>query len=88
VILVFPTSIESRHVDQAGDLRVSACLGDDSTTVRVPDQNHRTVLLGDHFLGEGDVIHQGYGTVLHHGDVVSVFLESLVDTVAFRAPPT
>ena len=53
---------------------IVAGFGYHRAAVRVADQNHRTVLLGDHPLGRRDIIGQRCGGILHDGDRVPVLL--------------
>jgi hypothetical protein len=70
---------ERADVDQGRDVLAGACFGDDRAAVGVADEHDRPVLrVGDQARGRGVAL-QRQGWVLHHGDVVAVVSELVVD---------
>ncbi len=70
---------KGRDVDEALDLGVVAGIGDDDTAVGVADQDDRAVLSGNGALGDGNVVFQRDGRVLHDRHLIAVLGEDVVD---------
>lgn len=70
---------ERSDIDQPRDLRIIARVRDHGSTVRVADQNHRTVLRGNRPLRDCHVICERGGWILDDGDRLALLLQDFVD---------
>jgi hypothetical protein len=63
---------KGRDVDEAGDARVAAGLGDDDSAVGVAHEDGLATEVVEDALGGGHVAFEGYGRVLYDGDSVTL----------------
>jgi hypothetical protein len=73
---------EGLDIDQADDLVVVAGFGDDRATIGMADEDHGSVLTGQHPVHRGNVVGERRERVLDDRDVESVLGENVID----RAP--
>src|SRR6185437_5923688 len=70
---------ERADVDQGRDVLVGSGFGDDGAAVGVADEHDRVVLRVDDQPGRGGIALKRQGRVLHHGHLVTVLLEQVID---------
>src|SRR5205807_4042169 len=74
-----------RDVDEVGYLRMCSCFRYHDPAIRMPDKNNLTFQTVDGGFCKRDVVGEGFRRVLHHHDVVTLFLKYVVDTRPSRA---
>jgi hypothetical protein len=76
---------ERGDVDESDDLLVVSRFGDHRSAVRVTDQDHGAVDRVENIAGDGGVVTERPGGVLHHPDVGPVGAELVVHTSPARS---